>query len=124
GETSKGATPLIGRDRELVELLDTWIRAHSGDGQLVTLVGDAGVGKSQLITELLEKIGASAAIRVLRARCLSYGQEISLWLIADLLRNFFGIGEQDAADDVRPKLSAAVTGLLAESDGETLAEAI
>jgi tetratricopeptide (TPR) repeat protein len=123
-ETSEEATPLIGRDREMLELLDAWIRAQAGEGQLVTLVGDAGVGKSRLITELLEKVGTSVAIRVLRARCLSYGQGISLWLVADLLRGLFGIREQDGLEEVRVKLSTGSTNLLKESDRDTHAEAM
>ncbi|HEX8917018.1 MAG TPA: tetratricopeptide repeat protein, partial [Chloroflexota bacterium] len=122
-ETSDQATPLVGRDREMVELLDLWIRAQGGDGQVATLIGDAGVGKSRLISEVLEKVGTSIAIRVIRARCLSYGQEIPLWLVADLLRSFLGVAEQDTLDVVRHKLSVTTTGLLAEAGVEIQAEA-
>ena len=45
-EISDQATPLIGRDREMLELLDAWIRARDGEGQLLALVGDAGVGRA------------------------------------------------------------------------------
>lgn len=123
-ETSEHATPLVGRDRELLELLDAWMRVQGGDGQLFTVVGDAGVGKSRLMTELLEKVGSTAAIRVVRGRCLSYGQEISLWLVADLLRGLFAIKEQDVLSEVRAKLAASVTGLLTASDPDTQAEAL
>jgi adenylate cyclase len=82
------------------------------------------VGKSRLITELLEKVGTTITLRVLRARCLSYGQEISLWLVADLLRALFGILERDSLKDVPAKLGAGIVGLLKESDGETRAEAV
>ncbi|MGH2442294.1 MAG: AAA family ATPase [Chloroflexota bacterium] len=123
-ETSEGATPLVGRDRELVALLDAWAQAQGGDGQLVTLVGDAGVGKSRLITEFLEKVGASGAVRVLRARCLSYGQDISLWLVADLLRALFGIKEQDVMEEVALAVRAGVTRFLEASGEEIREEAI
>jgi adenylate cyclase len=123
-ETSEQATPLVGRDRDLLELVDAWIRAQAGEGQLVTLVGDAGVGKSRLITELLERVGTSVTLRVLRARCLSYGQEISLWLVADLLRALFGIREQDSLEEIPVKLGAGIVGLLKERDRETQAEAV
>ena len=123
-ETSRQATPLVGRDREMVELLDVWVRAQAGEGQLVTVIGDVGVGKSRLIAELLDKVTVGAAIRVVRGRCLSYGQQISLWLIADLLRSLFGIREQDALDEVRAKLNAALPGLLARSDADAQAEAV
>jgi adenylate cyclase len=123
-ETSDQATPLVGRDREMLELLDAWIRAQDGDGQLLALVGDAGVGKSRLISELLEKVATSGAVRVLRARCLSYGQEISLWLVADLLRALCGIREQDGLEAVRAALSEGISTLLNTADQETRAEAI
>jgi adenylate cyclase len=123
-ETSEGATPLIGRDREMVLLLDGWVRAQGGEGQLVTVIGDAGVGKSRLMAEVIETVAANRAIRIVRARCLSYGQEIALWLVADLLRSLVGIAEQDALEEVRIKLSVAIPSLLARSDGESQAEAL
>lgn len=122
-ETSQSAMPFVGRDREMVELLDAWVRAQGGEGQLVTVIGDAGVGKSRIIAELLDKVGPRGDIRVIRGRCLSYGQEVSLWLIADLLRGSFDIGEQDDQNASGAKLSAALTGLLLDRRGESQAEA-
>ena len=121
---TEAATPLIGRDREMVELLDVWVRAQAGEGQLVTVIGDVGVGKSRLINELLDKVTASAAIRALRGRCLSYGQEISLWLMADLLRSLFGIRERDTLEEVAARLRVVIPGLLRRVDEETRAEAL
>jgi predicted ATPase/class 3 adenylate cyclase len=115
-------TPLIGRDREMVLLLDAWVRAQGGEGQLVTIVGDAGVGKSRLVAEFLGKVASSTAVRVVRARSLSYSQEISLWLIADLLRSLFGIKEQETPHDVAVKLRAAMHALI--HDDTTGAEAL
>jgi len=60
---------------------------------------------------------------VLRARCLSYGQEISLWLIADLLRSLLGITEGDRGEEIHIKLAAAVSALLVHCAGETEREA-
>jgi class 3 adenylate cyclase len=123
-ETSEGATPLIGRDREMVLLLDGWVRAQGGEGQLVTVIGDAGVGKSRLIAEVIDKVAPGAAVRIVRARCLSYGQEIALWLIADLLRSLFGITEQERLEEVRSTISVAISSLLARADTESQAEAL
>lgn len=123
-ETNERATPLVGRDREMVELLDIWLRAQAGEGQLVTVIGDAGVGKSRLIAELLDKVIAGSAIRTVRARCLSYGQGISLWLIADLLRSLFGIGEEDALDEMRARLFATLPVLLTLCSADSQAEAL
>jgi len=122
GERWEGyETPLVGRDREMVQLLDAWVRAQGGEGQLVTVVGEAGVGKSRLLAEFLGTIAASSAIRILRARSLSYGQEISLWLVADLIRSLFGIKEQETLDDVAAKLEGSIPPLL--PDAEIRAEA-
>ncbi|HZT97512.1 MAG TPA: adenylate/guanylate cyclase domain-containing protein, partial [Chloroflexota bacterium] len=115
GERWEGyETPLVGRDREMVQLLDAWVRAQGGEGQLVTIVGDAGVGKSRLIADFLGKVAASSAVRIVRARSLSYGQEVSLWLLADLLRSIFGIREQDRPREVAARLSAALPSLVQE----------
>ncbi len=122
-ETSEGATPLIGRDREMVALLDAWVRAQGGEGQLVTLIGDAGVGKSRLVSEFIDKVSAGAAVRVVRARCLSYGQGISLWLIADFLRSVFGIGEGERLEGVGARLATVLPGVLTRWDADGQAEA-
>lgn len=123
-EEREYVAPLVGRDREMLQLLDAWMRVQGGEGQLVTAIGDAGAGKSRLLAELVEKVSGNQAVRVVRARCLSYGQEISLWLVADLLRSIFGIREQDGLDEVRTKLRTAVPGILTGSDTETQAEAL
>jgi hypothetical protein len=65
------ASRFIGRERELAKLVDAWERALAGPGcQLVTVVGDAGVGKSRLVAEALDSLDA----RVVRGRCLPYGE--------------------------------------------------
>src|SRR5947209_16504814 len=123
-ESSDTSTPLFGRDREMVLLLDAWVRAQAGDGQLVTLMGDAGVGKSRLVAEAIDRLAANSAVRVVRARCLSYGQEISLWLIADILRSFFDIVQSDGSNEIRKKLSEALTAHASRWDAATRAEAV
>src|SRR2546429_3222276 len=70
------ASRFIGRERELAKLVDAWERALAGPGcQLVTVVGDAGVGKSRLVAEALDSLDA----RVVRGRCLPYGEGITYW---------------------------------------------
>jgi tetratricopeptide (TPR) repeat protein len=106
-------------------LLDAWTRSRGGDGQFVTVVGDAGVGKSRIISELLEQIAASGDVHIVRSRCLSYGQSIGLWLISDLLRTLFQIGEGDGLDEVRSTLRRGIADLLGEGPGEdALAETL
>lgn len=63
-------------------------------------------------------------MRVVRARSLSYGQQISLWLVADLLRSLLGIGEGDGLEEIRATLSGAIPALLRHCTPETQAEAM
>lgn len=122
-EEYERSTPLVGRERELQVLVDAWQRAQAGEGGIVSLMGEPGVGKSRLVAEVVTKLSDSAAIRVLRARCLSYGQAISLWLIADVLRSLFGINEQDGAEEIRARLLPLLGMLLAEADQTSRDEA-
>ena len=77
-------TPFVGRERELHLLREAWNRAVEERGcHLVTVLGEAGVGKSRLVTELLDELGPSSW--VLRGRCLPYGEGIAFWPITEAL---------------------------------------
>ena len=77
------STPMVGRASELRALQDSLARAvHERSCQLVTVVGAAGVGKSRLAGELLT--GAEA--RVVRGRCLPYGEDITYWPAVEVVR--------------------------------------
>ncbi|MGH2449384.1 MAG: AAA family ATPase, partial [Chloroflexota bacterium] len=114
-------TPLLGREAEMKHLSDLWTRARGGEGQLVTLVGESGVGKSRLVAETVTALREDGVLRVIRGRSLSYGQEISLWLIADILRDLAGLRENDRPDRMREKLQETLGSLLADQDVETQA---
>ena len=76
--------PFVGRDRELDLLRNTWSRAVAQRGcHLFTVLGEAGVGKSRLITELLDDVGDTGS--VLRGRCLPYGEGITFWPLTEAL---------------------------------------
>jgi tetratricopeptide (TPR) repeat protein len=76
--------PLVGRQRELSLLREAWIRAVGGSGcHLFTVLGEAGVGKSRLVAELLAGVGDATA--VLRGRCLHYGEGITFWPLIEAL---------------------------------------
>jgi class 3 adenylate cyclase len=77
-------TELVGRQRELRLLRESWERVRSEEGcHLFTLLGVAGVGKSRLVAELFNTIGDEAL--VLRGRCLSYGEGITFWPLVEAL---------------------------------------
>jgi class 3 adenylate cyclase/tetratricopeptide (TPR) repeat protein len=100
---AEGRTPLIGRRRELAILHAAFERALAEHGcRVVTVVGEAGVGKSRLTREFLAALADRA--RVLYGRCLPYGQGITYWPIADAVREAAEIGENDAPAQSRAKL--------------------
>jgi tetratricopeptide (TPR) repeat protein len=104
-------TPLVGRQSELRILGEAFERAKREEAcHLFTLLGTAGVGKSRLIHEFLQQVGPDA--RVLRARCLPYGEGITFWPIVELAQAAAGISPADPADTARGKLGT----LLADAD--------
>ena len=80
------AGPIIGRDREMAFLADAWQRATQGNGHVVVLSGEAGMGKSRLLEALAERV-RDAPHRLLRAQCSPYHGNSVLYPIVQLLRH-------------------------------------
>ena len=102
-------TPMIGRTAELEKLravLDQALRARSC--RLFTILGDAGVGKSRLASEFLAGLEA----RVVRGRCLSYGEGITYWPIVEVVKQLDALPENEAA-------AAAIRSLLGKIESGT-----
>ncbi len=97
------ATPLIGRADELGALRAAAAAAGAdGSGRLVTVVGEAGVGKSRLLREFTDGLEGSAT--VIRGRCLPYGEGITFWPIAEAVRAAAGITDADPIAAAREKV--------------------
>ena len=94
--------PLTGRDRELrlvKELFHACEESHRP--HLVVLDGTAGIGKSRLAWEFQKYIdGLSSTVRWHRGRCLSYGDGVAFWALAEAVRGRLGLTEGDSADQV------------------------
>jgi class 3 adenylate cyclase/tetratricopeptide (TPR) repeat protein len=102
--------PMVGRERELAALQQAFERAvSSGSGQLFTILGTAGVGKSRLVAEFLGSVRDRAL--VVRGRCLPYGEGITYWPVAEIVRQAAGIVDDDAAERARERIDAFVAGL-------------
>jgi class 3 adenylate cyclase len=96
---------LVGRQRELRLLLDTFERVRTERrAHLFTLVGNAGIGKSRLVGEVLARVGAGGGARVLRGRCLPYGQGITYWPLMEIVRDDAGITSDDDRETALAKL--------------------
>ena len=97
--------PMVGRDRELEQL--SVMLGEAVDARrcrLVTVVGEAGVGKSRLIDEFVRSVEGDVSF--LRGRCLPYGDGITFWPLAEAVRQASGIMERDSTESALKKLSA------------------
>jgi class 3 adenylate cyclase len=103
----------VGRDRELGFIREAWERAVTGHCELVTVVGDPGIGKSRLVAEALTTLGA----RVVRGRCLPYGEGITYWPVVEVIKQLDALPSDPAA-------AAAMSSLLGESEEGTSADQI
>jgi class 3 adenylate cyclase len=105
------STPMVGRGRELQGLRDAFARAEADRScQLFTILGSAGVGKSRLAAEFLAGLEA----RVVRGRCLSYGEGITYWPVVEILKQLGTLPEGDAARPLQSLLGE--TELLASAE--------
>ena len=99
--------PLVGRDGELATLaalFDEVVRERCT--RLVTVIGDAGFGKSRLVHEVIDRIAVGA--RVLSGRCLPYGEGITFWPLLMMVREAADIRGSDSPDVALDKLLQAV----------------
>jgi class 3 adenylate cyclase len=104
-------TPFVGRELEKPLLIGTFERAaQQRSVQLVTVVGEPGVGKSRLIAELSAYTDAKPGItRWRQGRCLPYGEGITFWALGEIVKAEAGILESDSAEVAASKLEMAVS---------------
>ena len=105
---------LVGRDRELGVLRDALGRVRAERSpQLVTLVGVPGIGKSRLVYELSQVAEADTELIAWRqGRSLPYGEGVSFWALAEMVKAQAGILEDDTAEEARAKLAAMTEQVL------------
>jgi len=124
---------MIGREHEfadLTEAADAWL---DGQGQMVSIIGEAGIGKSRLVSELRQYLNSKGAqetsgqgdeepisLAILEGRCVSIGQPISYWPFLDILRAYWGLGEEDDETTRARRMTEAITQLIPQGVDETL----
>jgi class 3 adenylate cyclase len=112
--------PLVGRDDELARLAQAFRQAVKDRScSLFTLLGAAGVGKSRLVAEFLAALSTEAL--VLKGHCVPYGEGITYWPLAEVVRAAAGIEESDTAEDAQAKLRSLLEG---ERDADIMARRI
>jgi predicted ATPase/class 3 adenylate cyclase len=105
------ATPLVGREFERPQLIATFERAATQRScQLVTVVGEPGVGKTRLCAELFTYIEQRPGlVRWRQGRCLPYGEGIAFWALGEIVKAECGILESDSPDAALTKLDLAIS---------------
>ena len=112
-ERNHGAR-FVGRKGEMAIIRETWQRAQvERRCELVTILGDPGIGKSRLVSQAVAEIGA----RTVRGRCLPYGEGITYWPVVEVVKQLDALPSDPAA-------AAAMSSLLGESEEGTSADQI
>jgi class 3 adenylate cyclase/tetratricopeptide (TPR) repeat protein len=107
---TKGLTKFIGRKNSMCALVEACDKAHSGSGQVVGIVGEAGVGKSRLLLEFRNQLPQSE-YNYLEGRCLHYGGSMPYLPMLDILRSYFDIKGDDLDHIIKEKMSERVLQL-------------
>jgi class 3 adenylate cyclase len=110
----RGLTELVGRRPEMEILHTAWQRVKSGEGRVVDVVGEAGVGKSRLIYEFQKTIAEDATH--LTGICIHYGRSINFLPVIDVVSEAFGIqegmSEQEAAQRIEEKAAKGLSSMI------------
>jgi class 3 adenylate cyclase/tetratricopeptide (TPR) repeat protein len=113
---TRAATPLIGREEESSALLSMFERVvREGRPHLVTVMGQAGVGKSRLLRELATQVADDREGPLLRiGHCPAYGAGLAYWALGEVIRSQFEIVDTDASEIAWSKLRRGIEGLVSD----------
>jgi tetratricopeptide (TPR) repeat protein len=118
-ESARALTEFVGREPEMARLTEELLNAAGHKrARLVTVVGDAGVGKTRLVREFAFTAAKQAGL--VRGRCLSYGDGITFWPLAEVVRDAAAI----EADDGTAAAIDKIRGLLADPEQSAERDAI
>jgi predicted ATPase/class 3 adenylate cyclase len=107
---ARGLTRFVGREQELATIYQALARAETGHGQIVAIVGEAGVGKSRLVYECVHSPHTPGWL-VLESASVSYGKATPYVPVLDLLRRYCHLEETDDARTIRAKVTGQVLTL-------------
>jgi class 3 adenylate cyclase/tetratricopeptide (TPR) repeat protein len=107
---TRGLTRFVGRQHELETLRQALVQAQAGQGQVVALVGEAGVGKSRLVYEVVHSHRAQGWL-VLETASVSYGKATPYSPVVDLLKRYCHVEERDDPRTIRAKVTGQILTL-------------
>jgi len=111
----RGLTAFVGREKELELLLDGYERSREARGQAISIVAEAGIGKSRLLYEFRKAVTSENAT-FLEGRCLSYSRNTAYHPIADILKANFDIHDTDTDQQIREKVTAGLESLKVDAE--------
>jgi predicted ATPase len=106
--SARGLTPLVGREQELGLLRERWEQVKAGQGHVVLLTGDAGIGKSRLVQVLKEHVANEPHVRW-ECRSLEYYQNTALFPLVDLFQRLLQFHAEDTPDEKLRKLEQVLS---------------
>ncbi|MFW6011395.1 MAG: adenylate/guanylate cyclase domain-containing protein, partial [Desulfosalsimonas sp.] len=107
---ARGFTRFVGRKNSMASLMEIYEKVKSGTGQVVGIVGEAGVGKSRLLFEFINHL-PQGEFTYLEGRCVHYGSAMPYLPVLEVLRGYFGITEGEREFTVRKRMSEKVRDL-------------
>jgi len=105
---TRGLTPLVGREAEVALLLARWAEVQEGQGHIVALSGEAGIGKSRLLQVLKDHLADTPHIRI-ECRCSPYYQHTAFYPLIEYLERALHFQRDEATDAKLAKLEQALT---------------
>jgi class 3 adenylate cyclase/tetratricopeptide (TPR) repeat protein len=106
----RGLTRFVGREREMATLREALEKVQSGSGQVVGIVGEAGVGKSRMLLELREQLPTDS-YKYLEGRCLHFGGSMPYLPLLDIMRAYFGIEEGEQESVIKGRMDERIDQL-------------
>ena len=113
----QGLSPLTGRDDELRELRRLWERAREGSPQVVCIEGEAGIGKSRLVRELIDEVRAERRFAIQSYQCTARRQNAAYYPVAEQIQQTCGIQRSHSPDEKRERLQRLVGAWGLAGDG-------
>lgn len=107
---ARGLTTFVGRENSMAALREAYEKARNGSGQVMGVVGEAGVGKSRLLFEFRNRLPQDDLI-YLEGRCIHFGGAMPYLPILDVLRSYFGIVEGERETIIRKRVAERVLKL-------------
>jgi class 3 adenylate cyclase/tetratricopeptide (TPR) repeat protein len=107
---AKGLTKFVGRKNSMAALKEPYENVLAGSGQLVGIVGEAGVGKSRLLYEFINQLSVDD-VTCLEGRCLHYGGSMIYMPILEILKTYFDIKEDDREFIINKKIKEKISAL-------------